>query len=46
LRKEREIAFYGMEDWIPLDEYSLEDAEQAIRWAKFIRDVVLEAIEF
>ena len=46
LRKEREIAFYGMEDWIPLDEYTPEDADQAIRWAKFIRNIVSEAIEF
>ena len=43
-RKEREISFYGMEDWIPLDEYSLEDAEKIIKDAKFIKDSVFKAI--
>lgn len=31
LRKEREIAFYGAEDWIPSEEYTIEDAQMAIK---------------
>ncbi len=31
LRKERELAFYGDIDFIPTEEYSSEDAQQAIR---------------
>lgn len=30
LRKERELSFYGLEDWIPSEEYTLDEAEQAI----------------
>ncbi|MFN3477674.1 MAG: HEPN domain-containing protein [Candidatus Methylomirabilales bacterium] len=33
LRKEREFAFYGDVDFIPTEEYTKEDAEQAIREA-------------
>jgi HEPN domain-containing protein len=43
-RKERDFSFYGMEDWIPLDEYSLEDAEKIINDTKFIKDSVFMAI--
>ena len=34
LRKERELAFYGLSDWIPSEEYTLDDAERAITWAR------------
>jgi len=31
LRKERELSFYGAEDFIPTEEYDLEDASLAMR---------------
>jgi hypothetical protein len=34
LRKERELSFYGAEDFIPTEEYDLADAEQAIKDAR------------
>jgi len=30
LRKEREFSFYGDVDWIPTEQYSVEDADRAI----------------
>ena len=36
LRKERELSFYGAEDYIPTEEYDLEDADMAIRDAEFV----------
>ena len=36
LRKERELAFYGDIDFIPTEEYSEEDALEAIKEASFI----------
>jgi len=36
LRKDRELAFYGTEDWIPTEEYSAEDSLEAIRKAERI----------
>jgi len=44
LRKERELSFYGMEDWIPSEEYTLDEAEQAISWAKEIKSIVEKAL--
>ncbi|GAB6078463.1 HEPN domain-containing protein [Hydrogenobaculum acidophilum] len=44
LRKEREIAFYGMEDFIPSEEYTKEDAESAISWVKEIKGIVEKAL--
>jgi HEPN domain-containing protein len=44
LRKERELSFYGMEDWIPSEEYSTEEAQQAIDWAKEIEMIVKKAL--
>lgn len=44
LRKDRELSFYGTEDWIPSDEYDLQDAEQAILWSKEIYGLVKSAI--
>jgi HEPN domain-containing protein len=31
LRKERELSFYGTEDWIPTEEYHEEDSLEAIK---------------
>ena len=39
LRKEREL-FYGAEDFVPLEEYTAEEASQAIEDAKFVVEVV------
>ena len=36
LRKERELSFYGDIDFIPTEEYSLEDAQRARRDAQFV----------
>jgi len=36
LRKERELAFYGDIDFIPTEEYTDEDASQAIEDARFV----------
>jgi len=44
LRKERELAFYGLIDWIPSEEYTLEDANRAIEWAKEIFHIVKRAL--
>lgn len=44
LRKERELAFYGAYDWIPSEEYTLEEAERAISWTREIIKLVKEAI--
>ncbi len=39
LRKERELSFYGSDDWIPLDEYTESDAKDAIKKVKFIIEI-------
>lgn len=36
LRKERELSFYGDVDFIPTEEYSEEDAKEALNDAKFV----------
>lgn len=36
LRKERELAFYGDIDFIPTEEYTAEDAQEAIKEAEFV----------
>lgn len=36
LRKERELAFYGTEDWIPTEEYDANDSTLAIQKVKKI----------
>ncbi|MEJ5349298.1 MAG: HEPN domain-containing protein [Desulfosoma sp.] len=36
LRKERELSFYGADDFIPTEEYHVEDAEHAICDATFV----------
>lgn len=39
LRKERELAFYGDIDFIPTEEYSLEDAKEAIEGANYVVNI-------
>jgi HEPN domain-containing protein len=36
LRKEREFSFYGDIDFIPTEEYCIDDALKAIRYAEFV----------
>ena len=36
LRRERELAFYGDEDFVPSDEYDAEDSEEALQFAEAI----------
>lgn len=36
LRKERELAFYGDIDFIPTEEYTLDDANEAIEGANYV----------
>ncbi len=45
LRKERELSFYGAEDFIPTEEYGLKDADMAINDAGFILKVVQESFK-
>lgn len=45
LRKERELSFYGAEDFIPTEEYSVEDADSAIRDAEFVLKDVQAALK-
>jgi HEPN domain-containing protein len=45
LRKERELSFYGAEDFIPTEEYGPEDAEMAIKDAEFVLKTVEEAFK-
>lgn len=44
LRKERELSFYGDEDFIPTEEYDAEDADDAIKGASFIVEIVKEVV--
>jgi len=43
LRKERELAFYGDIDFIPTEEYTEEDARQAIEDAKWVVELAKKA---
>lgn len=43
LRKERELSFYGAEDFIPTEEYDLADANMAIEDAELVLNSVREA---
>jgi len=43
LRKERELSFYGAEDFIPTEEYDLEDADMAIKDAELVLQTVRSA---
>lgn len=44
LRKERELAFYGDIDFIPTEEYSLEDSREARKDAQWIVALAKKAI--
>lgn len=44
LRKERELAFYGDIDFIPTEEYTDEDASEAIENARFVVDAAKKLI--
>ena len=43
LRKERELAFYGDIDFIPTEEYTEEDARQAIEEAQWVVELAKKA---
>ncbi|MFQ3574642.1 MAG: HEPN domain-containing protein [Thermodesulfovibrionales bacterium] len=45
LRKERELAFYGDEDFIPTNEYDARDAKSAMKDAAFVVDKVSAVIK-
>jgi len=45
LRKERELAFYGDIDFIPTEEYTNEDASEAIENARFVVDTAKKLIQ-
>jgi len=45
LRKEREFSFYGDIDFIPTEEYQIEDAMRAIEDARFVVSVVEREIQ-
>jgi len=44
LRKEREFSFYGDIDFIPTEEYDLEDAQRAIKDATFVCEIATRVI--
>ena len=44
LRKEREPSFYGDIDFIPTEEYRLEDAREALEGANFIVEIARQVI--
>jgi hypothetical protein len=41
LRQEREVAFYGDDDFIPTDEYTLAEAEAAVRDAELVLTLIV-----
>lgn len=45
LRKEREFAFYGDDDFIPTEEYSQKDGKQALDWARRVLEAAKRCIE-
>jgi HEPN domain-containing protein len=44
LRKEREFSFYGDIDFIPTEQYSRDDAQQAINEARLVVEAAAEVI--
>jgi len=40
LRQEREVAFYGDDDFIPTDEYTRNEADAAVADAQFVLDLL------
>ncbi|ADG05851.1 HEPN domain-containing protein [Kyrpidia tusciae] len=45
LRKERELSFYGAEDFVPTEEYDDADARQAIEEATFVYETIRGAFD-
>jgi HEPN domain-containing protein len=45
LRKDRELAFYGDIDFIPTEEYSISEAQQAYDGAKMVLDAATRVIQ-
>ncbi len=45
LRKERELSFYGDIDFIPTEEYTLEEAQKAIEEASFVVEIAGRLID-
>lgn len=45
LRKERELAFYGDIDFIPTEEYTEDDAKEAIRETRLVVDIAKKLIK-
>lgn len=45
LRKERELAFYGDIDFIPTEEYTFEDAKEAIEGATYVVNLAKRIIK-
>lgn len=45
LRKDRELAFYGTEDWIPTEEYGSEESRDAIAKAERIAALINRALK-
>ncbi|HOT84858.1 MAG TPA: HEPN domain-containing protein [Methanofastidiosum sp.] len=45
LRKEREISFYGAEDFLPSEEYNETDALKSIEDVKFVLEIVKKTLE-
>ena len=45
LRKEREVSFYGAQDFLPSEEYAQSDAIRAIDDVKFVLDIVKKTLE-
>jgi len=44
LRKERELAFYGDIDFIPIEEYGPDDAKEAMEGAQFVLEIARKVI--
>lgn len=44
LRKERELAFYGDIDFIPTENYTEQDAKQALQETQFVVEVAKQTI--
>ncbi len=45
LRKERELAFYGDIDFIPTEEYTREDAKEAIKDTRMVTEAAKKLIK-
>jgi HEPN domain-containing protein len=45
LRKEQEFAFYGDVDFVPTEQYSLDDADRAIEDAEYVATVAAKVIQ-